>query len=241
MSVVFYDTAEKLALGNARRMEHARRAARDRGHRHAARRRPQRATPGCSAPSSSRGCGPARCSSTSRAASSSTTPRCATRSCPGTSAGAAVDVFPDEPKRNGDPFESELRGLPNVILTPHIGGSTEEAQEAIGQFVVEQAARLPGHRLDDAERQPAEPGARRSSPACTASPTCTATSPACSRRVNATLAEHGVNIEGQLLATRGELGYVVTDAGARGRPRRASTRCGAARVRAAAPAVLSPS
>ncbi|MDT4978112.1 MAG: D-3-phosphoglycerate dehydrogenase / 2-oxoglutarate reductase, partial [Pseudonocardiales bacterium] len=50
-------------------------------------------------------------------------------------AGAAVDVFPVEPKGRGDEFVSELRGLPNVILTPHIGGSTEEAQEDIGRFV----------------------------------------------------------------------------------------------------------
>ncbi len=49
--------------------------------------------------------------------------------------GAAVDVFPEEPKGRGDEFVSELRGLPNVILTPHIGGSTEEAQQDIGQFV----------------------------------------------------------------------------------------------------------
>jgi len=50
-------------------------------------------------------------------------------------AGAAVDVFPREPKGRGEEFRSELRGLPNVILTPHIGGSTEEAQSAIGAFV----------------------------------------------------------------------------------------------------------
>ena len=51
--------------------------------------------------------------------------------------GAGVDVFPYEPKTNNEPFESELRGLPNVILTPHIGGSTEEAQEGIGHYVPE--------------------------------------------------------------------------------------------------------
>ena len=50
-------------------------------------------------------------------------------------AGAAVDVFPEEPEGNADDFTTELQGLPNVILTPHVGGSTEEAQEAIGREV----------------------------------------------------------------------------------------------------------
>ena len=52
-------------------------------------------------------------------------------------AGAALDVFPDEPRSKADPFISELQGLQNVILTPHVGGSTEEAQEDIGRFVAE--------------------------------------------------------------------------------------------------------
>ena len=46
-----------------------------------------------------------------------------------------MDVFPTEPRAAGEPFTSELQGLPNVILTPHVGGSTEEAQEDIGRFV----------------------------------------------------------------------------------------------------------
>ena len=50
-------------------------------------------------------------------------------------AGAAVDVFPEEPKRRGDTFQTPLQGLSNVILTPHIGGSTMEAQVDIGRFV----------------------------------------------------------------------------------------------------------
>lgn len=93
-------------------------------------------------------------------------------------AGAAIDVFPEEPKRKGDPFESELRGLPNVILTPHTGGSTEEAQEAIGQFV---ANKVRDYLATGPRRcRSICRTSRWTSPrACTASPTCTATSPAC--------------------------------------------------------------
>ncbi len=60
-------------------------------------------------------------------------------------AGAALDVFPVEPKAQGDEFESVLRGLDNVILTPHVGGSTQEAQEEIGWFV---AGKLAGFALE---------------------------------------------------------------------------------------------
>lgn len=56
--------------------------------------------------------------------------------------GAAIDVFPEEPETNSDGFQTELRGLPNVILTPHVGGSTEEAQEAIGREVSDTLTRF---------------------------------------------------------------------------------------------------
>jgi D-3-phosphoglycerate dehydrogenase len=127
-------------------------------------------------------------------------------------AGAAVDVFPQEPRGRGEEFISVLRGLPNVILTPHVGGSTEEAQQDIGEFVAgklhdfvcfgatslsvnfPQVAlpRTPGtHRLVHLHRN--VPGVLAG--------------------INRLLAEHGANVEGQLLGTRDELGYVLTDIG----------------------------
>lgn len=127
-------------------------------------------------------------------------------------AGAAIDVFPQEPKTQGDAFESELRGLPNVILTPHIGGSTLEAQESIGTFVANKindyirtgtttlSVNLPNLALENSSGVARVAHLHRNTPGVLAA-------------VNKTLAEHGTNIEGQLLATRGEIGYVVTDAG----------------------------
>src|SRR4051794_28075497 len=125
-------------------------------------------------------------------------------------AGAAVDVFPKEPKGRGDEFVSELRGLPNVILTPHIGGSTEEAQSDIGDFVANKlthfvqdgnttlSVNLPGVAL------PEQPGMSRVVHVHVNTPGVLA-------QVNSILAKHSVNVEGQLLSTRGELGYLITD------------------------------
>ncbi len=131
-------------------------------------------------------------------------------------AGAAIDVFPEEPSARGEEFVSELRGLENVILTPHVGGSTEEAQQDIGNFVAGKLrdylqagvttlsvnlppVALPAVRVPD----DAAPVSRllylhRNVPGVLAT-------------VNGLLAEHSMNIVGQLLATAGDYGYVVTD------------------------------
>jgi D-3-phosphoglycerate dehydrogenase / 2-oxoglutarate reductase len=128
-------------------------------------------------------------------------------------AGAAIDVFPVEPKAQGDAFESHLRGLPNVILTPHVGGSTEEAQQDIGRFVSGKlrdyivagstalSVNLPAAWLDG------RPTAHRLAHLHTNTPGVLAT-------VNNLLAEHAVNIEGQVLVTRDQLGYALTDVSA---------------------------
>ncbi|MGL5858473.1 MAG: phosphoglycerate dehydrogenase [Angustibacter sp.] len=125
-------------------------------------------------------------------------------------AGAAIDVFPSEPKRQGDQFDSELRGLPNVILTPHVGGSTQEAQQHIGRFV---AGKLIGY---------AAAGATALSVNLPDSGTGELTGthrlahmhrnvPGVLAAVNALFAEHGVNVDAQSLTTRGDVGYLVTD------------------------------
>ncbi len=124
--------------------------------------------------------------------------------------GAAIDVFPTEPKAQGDPFDSPLRGLDNVILTPHVGGSTQEAQEEIGSFV---ATKLLGFMASGAtslsvnlpEVVPPPPqGAFRMGYLHQNVPGVLAS-------INRALADAGANIIGQSLSTRGEHGYVVTD------------------------------
>jgi D-3-phosphoglycerate dehydrogenase / 2-oxoglutarate reductase len=125
-------------------------------------------------------------------------------------AGAAIDVFPVEPKAQGDTFESPLRGLDNVILTPHVGGSTQEAQEEIGRFV---SGKLLGFvsrgntalSVDLPQvAAPPTPGAFRMGYLHTNTPGVLA-------GINKVLLDSGVNVVGQALSTRGERGYVVTD------------------------------
>ncbi|GAA4355711.1 phosphoglycerate dehydrogenase [Angustibacter luteus] len=128
-------------------------------------------------------------------------------------AGAAIDVFPFEPKRQGDPFDSDLRGLPNVILTPHVGGSTQEAQQDIGRFV---AGKLIGYAQGGSTSLSVNmppigagdlAGSHRLAHMHRNVPGVLAT-------VNALFAEHGVNVEAQNLSTRGDVGYLVTDVNA---------------------------
>ncbi|MEM7017448.1 MAG: phosphoglycerate dehydrogenase [Pseudomonadota bacterium] len=124
--------------------------------------------------------------------------------------GAAIDVFPIEPKRNGDPFESPLLNVPNVILTPHIGGSTLEAQENIGSEVAEKLVRysdngstksavnfpevtlpehLDKHRVLHVHKN----------------------MPGVMSAINQVLADEGINVASQYLMTKDDVGYVVVD------------------------------
>jgi D-3-phosphoglycerate dehydrogenase len=125
-------------------------------------------------------------------------------------AGAAVDVFPAEPKAQGDAFDSVLRGLDNVILTPHVGGSTQEAQEEIGYFVsgklaqfaragrTELSVNLPAVQAPELHAGHRIGYLHHSVPGVLAA-------------VNRVLADANANVTGQYLSTKGEQGYVVTD------------------------------
>jgi D-3-phosphoglycerate dehydrogenase / 2-oxoglutarate reductase len=127
-------------------------------------------------------------------------------------AGAAVDVFLDEPRSAGEEFISVLRGLPNVILTPHIGGSTEEAQADIGAFVGAKLRDFISHGSTSLSVNlpqvslPTASGSHRLAHVHSNIPGVMA-------EINSVLAAQGVNVEAQILGTRGELGYVLTDIG----------------------------
>lgn len=128
----------------------------------------------------------------------------------GSLTGAGVDVYPEEPRNNQEPFDSPLLGIPNTILTPHIGGSTLEAQEDIGRYVSDKLMRYvvtgstemsvnipnvtvpgeqPAHRLAWIHHN--TPGALT--------------------KVNGLFSDEGINVTYQSLATEGELGYMIID------------------------------
>mgnify|MGYP000692798390 CR=1 FL=1 len=124
-------------------------------------------------------------------------------------AGAAVDVFPDEPREQGDPFRSVLRGLPNVILTPHVGGSTQEAQYDIGRFV---AGKLVDYtRTGTTTLSVNLPAVALHGSSVARFALLHRNVPGVLARADALVGEHGLNVDGQVLATRGDFGYVVTD------------------------------
>ena len=124
--------------------------------------------------------------------------------------GAAVDVFPVEPAGASEPFVTPLQGLPNVILTPHIGGSTSEAQERIGAEVA--------HKLIDYSDAGSTLGAVNfpqvqlpGRPRATRYVHIHQNVPGILGRVNGVFSSRGLNIAGQYLQTDGELGYVVVE------------------------------
>ncbi|HEX2857590.1 MAG TPA: phosphoglycerate dehydrogenase [Propionibacteriaceae bacterium] len=123
--------------------------------------------------------------------------------------GAALDVFQHEPRKAGDPFVSPLQNVPNVILTPHIGGSTQEAQEDIGRYV---AAKLGDYVESGATGMSVNlPSVNTEAPQGVRVLHLHRNVPGVLARLNQRFADHGANITYQSLATKGEYGYVVTD------------------------------
>ncbi|HKK93084.1 MAG TPA: phosphoglycerate dehydrogenase [Longimicrobiales bacterium] len=209
LKVIYHDIVPKLTLGNARAMEsldallqqsdivslHVPETAITRGLMNAA--RLDRMRPGAYLINASRG-------------SVVDVEALAERLKDGRLRGAAVDVFPKEPKSKDETFESPLRGIPNAILTPHVGGSTEEAQEAIGTDVAGQlvaysdsGATTASVNFPQLALAPHEGGHRVLH--------IHGNRPGVLSSINDLLADRGVNILGQHLQTRGEVGYVVLD------------------------------
>jgi len=124
--------------------------------------------------------------------------------------GAAIDVYPWEPEKNGDHFETPMQGLSNVILTPHIGGSTEEAQQNIGEDVstklfnfLERGITYGSHTVPAISLPPVE-GAHRILHIHN-------NVPGVLSAINTQLSNHHINIVGQYLKTNDDIGYVVLD------------------------------
>ncbi len=125
-------------------------------------------------------------------------------------AGAAIDVFPKEPRGNGPGFESELRGLKNVILTPHVGGSTQEAQENIGREVGARLTEFLNAGISTGAvnfpeiGQPVSPGRHRIL-------NVHKNVPGVLSQINSIVSESKANVATQVLATDPEIGYLIMD------------------------------
>ena len=124
--------------------------------------------------------------------------------------GAAIDVFPEEPEKSGEPFASVLQNVPNVLLTPHIGGSTEEAQQNIGEDVsiklfnfLEKGITLGSHTVPGLALPLHEDSHRILH--------IHSNVPGVLSEINTTLSKNNINILGQYLKTNDEIGYVVLD------------------------------